>query len=136
MVSNSGIKILLHSILEKLVKSLTKELIWCTKVSKMRKNFVKTTYFYVYCEVLKFNIRFQYLISISYFDTSQSLKRNFVKPTHFDKILSSYFYVNLTENLWFGIKNTILFLHTYSVWHLVVQILLKRNLFSKGFTWP
>ena len=24
--------------------------------------------------------------------------------------------------------------YTYSVWHLVLQILLKRNLFSKGFT--
>ena len=28
------------------------------------------------------------------------------------------------------------YLTTYSVWHLVVQILLKRNLFSKGFSWP
>ena len=25
--------------------------------------------------------------------------------------------------------------HVYSVWHLVRPILLKRNLFSKGFTW-
>ena len=32
-------------------------------------------------------------------------------------------------------KEYLVLISTYSVWHLVVQILLKRNLFSKGFTW-
>ena len=39
LVSNSGIEILISfNLKKKFVKSLTKELVWCTKVSEMREN--------------------------------------------------------------------------------------------------
>ena len=52
--------------------------------------------------------------------------------TNYKKILVSKLLSYLQT--YYGMEKLHLY-STYSVWHLVLQVLLKRNLLSKGFTW-